>query len=99
MVLAQATSAGSPLDFIQYGVLGLVIIGLLLGWLWAKPAVDRMLKDKERAEAQRDDLLKVYEEKVMPATVESTQAITAILPVLERVARLLERFDHRGSDG
>lgn len=92
MVLAQnGGSVGNPVDFVQYGVLGLIIIALISGWLWAKPAVERVLTDKERAEQQRDDLLQVYEEKVMPALMESTTAIAALRPVMEDVVDVLER--------
>lgn len=90
--LAQEASSGSPLEFVQYGVLGLVIAALLLGWLWAKPAVDRILIDKEKAEGQRDALLQVYEEKIMPALVESTQVTAALRPVMEEVVRALEEI-------
>lgn len=99
-VLAQEGGGAGPLEFVQYGVLGLVIVALLLGWLWAKPAVDRLLQDrdlqradKEKAEAQRDALLKVYEDKIMPALVESTMVTAALRPVLEEVVRALDGID------
>lgn len=84
------SSGGSPLDFIQYGILGLVIAALLLGWLWAKPAVDRLIADKEKAEEQRNDLLKVYEEKIMPALIQSTSVTTSLIPVMEEVIRCVD---------
>lgn len=93
MLLAQdAGGSGSPLDFLQYGVLGLIIIALLLGWLWAKPAVDGLIKRAEQAERQRDDLLKVYEERIMPTLIESTKVTEAMRPVMEEVVRALEDF-------
>ena len=92
MLLAQEAPGGSPLDFIQYGVLGLVIAALLLGWLWAKPAVDQIITDKLKAEAQRDALLATYESKLMPALAESTAAISSLRPVLQEVVSRLDAF-------
>lgn len=90
--LAQA-SGGTPLDFVQYGVLGLIIVALLLGWLWAKPSVDQLRADKERAEAQRDALMLTMQEKVLPALAQSSQVNEAMRPVLVEVVKALE--EHR----
>lgn len=85
-----AQAAGSPLDFVQYGVLGLVIVSLLLGWLWAKPAVDQLRADYQRVVQQRDDLFRMMEAKVVPALLESTTITSALKPVLEDVVRVLD---------
>jgi hypothetical protein len=46
-VLAQtATDPAVPqtiLTFLQYGVLGGVVVALLRGWLWARPSVQQLL--------------------------------------------------------
>lgn len=99
MWFAQTPPGGATdpiLDFVQYGVLGLIIVALLLGWLWAKPAVQQIIKDKERAderadraESQRDELLKQYEEKVLPVIGENTRASQQLSPLLEEVIRRL----------
>lgn len=91
MTLAQEV-AGSPLDFVQYGVLGLIIVALLLGWLWAKPSVDQLRADKERAEAQRDALMETMQEKVLPALAKSSQVNEAMRPVLGEVVKALEEL-------
>jgi hypothetical protein len=70
----------SPVDFVQYGVLGLVVLAILTGWLWAKPSVDRLLEDKKRAEDQRDQFVKIYGE---------------MLPVLTEVNDRLSKFADR----
>lgn len=88
-VLGQV-SGGSPLDFATYGVAGLVIAGILLGWLWPKPATDRLIRDYERVTAQRDALYQVMEDKVIPALLESSAVTTAMRPVMEQVVRALE---------
>lgn len=85
-------AAGSPLDFVQYGVLGLIIVALLLGWLWAKPSVDQLRVDKERAEAQRDALMDTLQEKVLPVLAQTSQVNEAMRPVLSEVVKALEEF-------
>lgn len=73
----------------QYGIPGLVIAALLLGLLWAKPAVDRLITDKERAESQRDELLRVYEEKMLPALADSIVVTRDLRPLLQDVSSTL----------
>jgi hypothetical protein len=51
----------SPIEFVQFGVLGAVIFALIMGWLWAKPAVDRLLADKDRLIAERAECAKQTE--------------------------------------
>ncbi len=83
-----AAESGSPLDFVQYGVLGLVLVAILMGWLWAKPAVDKLVADHDRVVKQRDSLLATYEERVIPALIESSQSGAAMKSVLEEVAQV-----------
>lgn len=94
-VLAQSSSSGDSTDVIgyllQYGIPGVVIAAMLVGWLWAKPAVDRLIKDKEKAEAQRDDLLRVYEEKMLPALTDSIVITRDLKPVIQDVTNTLSK--------
>lgn len=90
---AQSSSGGDTdiVSFLlQYGIPGLVIAALLLGFLWAKPAVDRLITDKERAENQRDELLRVYEEKMLPALADSIVITRDLKPVIQDVTATLE---------
>lgn len=100
---AEGASAASPLDFLQYGVLGLVIVALLVGWLWAKPSVDQMRADKTAVEAQRDALIEAYETQVIPVLtsvqrefVPATSSMADALRVLQRET-LEERKELRKS--
>lgn len=77
--------------FFQYGVAGLVIAALLLGLLWAKPAVDDLKDRVKRAESQRDDMLKVYEDKIIPKLVTTDEVLTSMKPVLLDVVRAMEQ--------
>ena len=92
-VLAQSAGTGSNGDVVstllQYGIPGLVIAALLLGLLWAKPSVDRLIEDKERAEKQRDELLRVYEEKMLPALADSIVVTRDLRPIMQDVANTL----------
>lgn len=55
MCFAQAQDAPDVVgQWLQYGALGLVIVALLLGWLWAKPAVDRIIRENESLRARLD---------------------------------------------
>lgn len=90
---AESVREAEPTDivslFVQYGIPGLVIAALLVGWLWAKPAVDRLLSDKEKAELQRDELLRIYEEKMLPALTDSISVTRDLKPVMQEVSTLL----------
>lgn len=95
MVFAQEAASDPVSLFLQYGIPGLVIASIVMGLLWAKPAVDNIIKRAERAENQRDELVKIYEERILPALVESVQVNREMKPILLDVVRVLEAV--RGS--
>jgi hypothetical protein len=103
MILLWADSTGGSTDpiglFVQYGIAGLVIVALLMGLLWAKPAVMLIIARAERAEAQRDELLKVYSEKVLPALTDSVAINRDMRPVLVDVVSVLNRVKEQMDDG
>lgn len=80
----QATQSSDILQYFQYGAMGLIVVGFLLGYIWPKPAVDRLIKDKERAEEQVTLLVKTYEEKVIPLLQEVDDKL---LPAMGEVAQ------------
>ncbi len=49
------------IDFAQYGILGLVVVGFIMGWIWPRPAVERMIKSHDEhvkmLEAKIDEVL------------------------------------------
>lgn len=87
--------AGDPTDLIQFGALGVVVMLILFGFLEAKPAVDRLIRDKEAAEAQRDALVDVYQTEVIPALAQVNQGLTRVadqvVPLMTETKALLER--------
>lgn len=81
-------------SLIQYGVLGVVLILVLFGYLWAKPSVDRILKDKAKAEEQRDALLDIYQTRVIPVLNEvKDHVVPGMAKVFEQQATLSLQVD------
>lgn len=72
-IFAETTS--DPINFVQYGVLGLVVLSFIMGWIVPKPAHEALRKDLERKEAQLDALIKTYEDKVIPVLTEVNSKI------------------------
>lgn len=72
-----------PTGLIQFGVLGVIIFLILFGWLWAKPSVDQLKVDKEKAEQERDSLFKLYQDQVLPALINTNEIIVPLLKELQ----------------
>lgn len=84
-------------QLLNYGALGLIVIAFLSGMVSAKPTVDRLIAERDRAEKHRDDVLADVLGKVAPALERSIEAIKArdefengVREVLVDVRRLLE---------
>lgn len=84
-----------PVTWINFGVLGLLVLGLLTGFIWGKPAVERLIADKDRAIAerdkaneQRDAMAMVLQERLLPVVSEFIVTTKAFLPVLQEIGRL-----------
>ena len=88
-LLAEATS---PLDFASYGISGLVIAALLLGWIWPKPAVDRILESEARAIARADALEQTVKDQVVPILSEVARATGQGGP-LERISGRVDSIE------
>jgi hypothetical protein len=92
---AAADSGFDPVTFLNFGVLGLVVAGLITGWLWTKPAVDRLVAEKDRAiaerekaDAQRDAMAQVLQEKLLPVVGDFIATTHALLPILQQIQQL-----------
>jgi hypothetical protein len=98
-VYTAADTTGPALSdvttWINFGVLGLVVLSLITGWLWTKPSVeklleerDRLVKERERADAQRDAMAQVLQERLLPVIGDFISTTRALLPVLQQLQTL-----------
>lgn len=74
------SSADPLLNLIQWGVLGIVLILLLTGWLWAKPAVD----DLRKRHAEEREL---WENRILPAIDANTRELRELKDELRNMRR------------
>lgn len=101
VVVSQVTNdPGSVvLQWVQYGVLGGVVVCMMFGLLVPKPTLDRVLADKQRAEDQRDALTASFQSTVIPALVEFNRTAETLLPLLQAAISTREPGRERGRDG
>lgn len=78
------------ITFVQFGVLGLVLLAILFGWLWARPAVEQLLEDKKRAEEQRDEAVSIAQERIVPLLTEFTSTTQALIPILQQLITAMQ---------
>jgi hypothetical protein len=76
------------IELVQYGPAGVVILGFVSGWLWAKPAVERLQKDLDQALA---DLREVRREQRELDKAQRDVVIPAITRFIEIAERIQER--------
>lgn len=81
--------------WVNFGVLGLVVVGLLTGYFWTKPAVDKIIEERDRAieerkksDAQRDAMAQVLQEKLLPVVGDFITTTRALMPVLQQFQQL-----------
>lgn len=95
LAVDPGSSFADPVTWINFGALGLVVIGLITGWLWTKPSVDRLtaerdraLADREKAEAQRDAMAQVLQDKLLPVVGDFVTTTRAFMPMLQELQQL-----------
>lgn len=95
----------------NFGVLGLLILAIFFGWIWAKPAVDalrtgkdeaianliaerdRLIQERDDAEAQRDAAIAIAQDKIVPLLISFTTTAGTLIPLLQDLVQ--ERRDDR----
>lgn len=92
---AESPSLDSVTTWVNFGVLGLVVLSLITGWLFTKPSVDkileerdRVIKEREKSDAQRDAMANVLQEKLLPVVGDFISTTRALLPVLQQLQQL-----------
>lgn len=78
------------IELAKWGPAGIVILGFASGWLWAKPAVERLQQDLDRALA---DLREVRKEQRELHAANQEIVIPAITRFVEIGERLEEKLD------
>lgn len=88
------SSFSDPLTWINFGVLGLLVVGAVLGYIYFKPSVDRLIEERDRLLAERDKLAdqrdamaNVLQEKLLPIVGDFITTTRALLPLLEALIR------------
>lgn len=81
---------GDPTDLIQFGVLGVILMLVLMGFLWPKPSVEEIKAQvvvertaKEKAEGQRDALIETYQKEIIPAMRDANAGATRVVAIAE----------------
>ena len=113
-LLGQAAPAEPSLNYLlQFGVVGLGLVALIMGWIVPRyvlhrqredfaDTLTRVLADKdaqltrawaaqERAEAQRDDLIAAYEQRVLPVMTEFAATSDHLDATMREVVALLQQ--------
>lgn len=90
------------LSLLSSSVLGIVIILALFGWVWFKPAVEELKERASRAERQRDELIKTYEDEIIPVLRQVSEQFLPtlvdtkdVLLAVRREQEIQERQDRR----
>jgi hypothetical protein len=94
MVLA----AGASLDPIQLllinaGTAGVVVVLILVGWLWAKPSVEREFEKSDTKDKQQQaliDSLLTSQKEVLPLLMEVDKRL---IPLMETTQQMMKRVE------
>lgn len=95
LVLAQATP-DSLAEWLQWGVLGLVIVAFLIGQLIPGYLYQQMKAERDQLQEKNDELterLLEMQEQVVPALIASTDAVSAASTEMQRQAIIRDHAD------
>jgi hypothetical protein len=102
LILAQAGSSTAPSvtggfdpsTLLQYGLGGILAVAAIFGLIWFRPAVDRILKDKEAVEQQRDALVKLNTDQTIPAITGQAETNRRLTEVINEMVATLKQLVH-----
>lgn len=90
----EAAADPSLIELAKWGPAGIVILGFVSGWLWAKPAVERLQKDLDRALAdlrevrkEQRELEKAHQEIILPAILKFTEIGERIQDMMKNLTK------------
>lgn len=95
--------------FLNLGVLGLLTLAIFMGWVWARPAVEKVVAEKDasigRLEAERDRLIaeKTKAEEQRDAAISIAQdkivpLLTTFVGTTQTLIPLLQEIVREGTD-
>lgn len=100
MIASGATLDPLQLLLINAGTAGVVVVLVLLGWLWAKPSVEREFKKADEKDAQQQALIATMladQKEVIPLLLEVDKHVVPLMEatqvMLRRVETLLDRME------
>lgn len=73
-----AENAPELISWVQYGVLGLVVVAFIGGWIWARPAVDRLVKELDEVKLQLSEQNRWVRDIIVPAITESNDLLREV---------------------
>lgn len=83
----------SVIEWGQWGMAGVIIFGFVSGWLWAKPAVERLQHDLDRALADLREVRAEQREIEISNREIVIPAITRFIEIGERLQERLEELE------
>jgi hypothetical protein len=86
-VTAQMAPADDLLGWIQYGVLGLVVVGFLLGKIVPGRIYDQAIAENQKLRDELADRNAKTETQILPAALRLTDVATRMGELLERSER------------
>lgn len=88
LVVAEASAPPAVGDFLQYGVLGLVVVGFATGWIVPGPQAKALAAENARLSALIDG-------KIFPVLEQYASTMEKAAGALERAAEALDRQAER----
>jgi hypothetical protein len=89
-----SVDAADPISalLVNGGIIGIFFVLALMGWIWLKPSVDRLVAQEARQQALIDTLLAVYHHEVLPTLGDYERRLA---PLLTRVEKLVQEMEWR----
>ncbi len=92
---SPSTSLSDPLTWLNFGALGLILVLLFTGYLWAKPGVDqlraenkRLIEERDKANALKDEMAEILHKQLLPVVGEFVNTSRSFLPIFQEIQRL-----------
>ncbi len=103
MILAQADPATDVfVALLQYGPLGLFAIAVMTGLLWAKPGVQRLMRERDEMAVRLDrevesrlETLAALKRAIEQMDVQHAAYVSQVTRELAELRRIIERLEDR----